>query len=70
MKKITVTVPEELDERMVKYAKETGLKKSALVQVAVRQYLDSQEMMKTMPDMVEQMKNILAAAGKIESQQP
>lgn len=66
MKRQTYTMPEELLETMDKYSEKTGVPKSTLVQMAVKQYLDSQKMLETMPDMLQEMKKLMEAAKEID----
>ena len=52
-KKINVTLPEEFLLRMDTYATDKGLTRSGLIYVAVKQYLDAQELM---PDVTEALR--------------
>ena len=55
----TYSMPLTLIKRIDDYSAETSLSKSAVVQIAVRQYLDSQKLMETMPQMLQEMKRIV-----------
>lgn len=57
--KMSITVPDKLYERMDEYNKSMGVPKSTLVQMAVTQYLDSQKMLETLPDMFKEMKKLM-----------
>lgn len=57
--KMTITIPDQLSERINDYNKATGVPKSTLVQIAVDQYLNTQKMMQSLPDMMMEMKKLM-----------
>lgn len=62
--KMTISIPDQLGERITEYNEKTGVPKSVLIQMAVTQYLDGQKMMETFPDMLQEMKKMIQSAGK------
>lgn len=56
-KKISISINDELLDRMDKYAEEYYLNRSAVISLAVKQYLDAQNVIGSLADMAREAKN-------------
>lgn len=65
--RMTVTLPDQLGERINEYKEQTGVPKGTLIQMAVTQYLDGQKMIESMPDFIQEMKKLVEENKKSET---
>lgn len=55
MKRITGSFPDDMAEEIESYSDRMGITKSALLSIAVREYLDQKKMVSMMPDVLKRL---------------
>lgn len=62
--KMSISIPDELNEELEKYCEQTGMKKSTTIQLALTEYFQAKRIMADMPTVLEELSSLIRKQGK------
>lgn len=65
MKRLNITIDDILDDKAIDYCKKNNISKSALIGIALNQYLTAMELMPSVQSQLDELKKQLAELSKV-----